>query len=217
MKLRLFAWTFSIIVCALSLTAWGQMNSWQLAGLSTYQIFPLFGLLAYSLMIGHYVVAAVRQALGIDKTVVQRYFEATSWAVLVLICLHPGLLIWQLWRDGAGLPPGSYGQYVGSALKWVAVLGTVSLLIFFAYELRRWFGKRPWWRFVGYASDLAMLAIFYHGLRLGSTLQSGWFYYVWLLYGAFLGSALVYMHTVHPRRPSQRQAHAHAHPHGRHH
>jgi hypothetical protein len=76
----------------------------------------------------------------------------------------------------------------------VVLLGMASLLVFLAYELRRWFGKRPWWRFVGYASDAAMLTVFYHGLRLGSTLQSGWFNYVWLLYGATLVGSLMYTH-----------------------
>lgn len=117
--------------------------------------------------------------------------------VLVAILLHPGLLIWQLWRDGFGLPPGSYlRNYVAPNMAWVALLGTISLLVFLSYELRRIFATKRWWRFVQYASDIAMLAVFYHGLRLGSNLQRGWFKWLWLAYGLTLALALIYIYTT---------------------
>src|SRR5437588_344845 len=81
----------------------------------------------------------IRQLLGLDFTVLKRYFALTSYAVLVLICLHPGLLVYQRFRDGFGLPPGSVGSYVGPRLGWLTLLGLVSLLVFLAYELHRWY------------------------------------------------------------------------------
>ena len=41
------------------------------------------------------------------------------------------------------------------------------------------------------ASDVAMLAIVYHGFRLGSDLQSGWFVYVWWFYAGLLSLVLL--------------------------
>ena len=58
-------------------------------------------------MWAHYIVSATRQQLGIDKRVLHTYIEVTGWLVLILIILHPGLLEWQLFHDGLGLPPGS--------------------------------------------------------------------------------------------------------------
>jgi hypothetical protein len=128
--------------------------------------------------------------------VLASYFRITGYIVLVLICLHPGLLIYQRFRDGFGLPPHSYESYVAPGLGWVTLLGTTSLLVFLAFELRRFYGKRPWWRFVADASDVAMLAILYHGLRLGSQLQHGWYRGVWLFYAVMLIAALVYKYAT---------------------
>lgn len=184
------AWATSAAVCLIAIITWGRDYGWHLLPINLYVIFPLFGLLAYSLMWSHYIAGAMRELLGLDKQVLKRYFESTSLAVLVLICLHPGLLIYQRFRDGYGLPPHSYETYVAHGLGWVTLLGTASWLVFIAYEFRRVFGKRPWWHYVEWAGDAAMLAIFYHALRLGQQLMNGWFRYVWWFYGLTLIAVL---------------------------
>jgi hypothetical protein len=182
--LQVFAWSLSFLVSFIAIFAWGTDFGWHIP-FNAYIIFPLLGLLAYSLMWSHYVAAAFRQILNIDRLVLKFYFEFTSFLVLVLICLHPGLLILQRYRDGFGLPPGSYESYVAPGLGWITLLGTASLLVFLAYELRRVFGKRAWWKHMQTASDIAMLAIFYHGLKLGHQIH-GWFRAVWWFYGIAL-------------------------------
>ena len=192
-KLQLGAWGLSLITCAVAFIAWGQGNRWHFDDLSSYNLFPLFGLLAFSLMWSHYIIAAVRQYTGIEKKYIQSYFSATAWAVLAFILLHPGLLIWQLWRDGFGLPPGSYlRNYVAPNAAWAALLGSVSLFIFLAYELHRKFKQKPWWKYVQYLSDIAMFFIFFHALRLGRQLRPDWFRMVWWVYGVSLAAALLY-------------------------
>ncbi len=192
-KIQVFAWSLSATVAILAIIAWGGDINWKIFDVSTYQLFPVFGLLAFSLMWAHYMASAARQHLNVDREVLKQCFEVTSWLVLVLIFLHPGLLTYQLWRDGLGLPPGSVTKnYVAPGLGWVVVLAEVSLLIFLAYELRRWFDKKSWWKYVQYSSDAAMLAIFYHGLRLGGQLQGGWFRYLWFFYGITLFIVLIY-------------------------
>lgn len=189
-------WGLVGLVSLISIFVWGQGLRWQLSGLTVYQLFPVLGLLAFGLMWGHYIVAAVRQLSGLDKQITHSYFTSTSLAVLALILLHPGLLIIQLWRDGFGLPPGSYlTNYVAQGLEWAALLGSLSLLVFLFYELYRWHGQKDWWRFVQYASDVAIVAILVHGFRLGSHLQTGWFRAVWLFYGMTLLAALVTIYT----------------------
>lgn len=190
----LFAWLLSVAVTFIAIFAWGQGLNWQFSNINSYTLFPLFGLLAFSLMWAHYIVAAGKKFHGLDKNLTNQYFEITSLVVLGAIILHPTILIWQLWRDGMGLPPGSVYAYVGPALKLAVTLGVLSWLIFMAYEFRRKFRKKSWWKYVQYSSDVAMFLIFVHSLSLGSNLQSGWFRYLWLAYGITYGVVLIYLY-----------------------
>jgi hypothetical protein len=81
-------------------------------------------------------------------------------------------------------------------MAWIAALGTVSLGVFLAYELRPWFQDRSWWPWVTRAGNVAMLAIVYHGLRLGSQTQTGWYHYVWLFYAVTLVASLSYNYYI---------------------
>jgi hypothetical protein len=196
------AWLLTTIVVILAVLAWGTDVHWQLAGLSTYLWFPIFGLSAFSIMWSQYVISAVQRWLRLDRRQFQAYYEATGWLVFGAIILHPGLLVWRLWADGFGLPPGSYlNHFVAPQLGWVALLGTVSLLIFLAYELRYWLDRKRWWVLVSWANELAMVAIFYHALRLGNELQLGWFRGVWFFYGVSLLAALASRHVGRFRQP----------------
>lgn len=193
-SLRVIAWSLSSVVSVIAFIAWAQRFAWHFSLLSTYRLFPLFGLLAFSLMWSHYVAAALRQYAGAAKETLESYFEITGLVVLACILLHPILLIWQLWRDGFGLPPGSYKFYVSSSLEWVVLLGTASWLVFIAYEFRRKYAVRSWWRYLQYASDAAMLTIFYHGFRLGVETHRQWFRPVWIFYGVTLAGVLIYQY-----------------------
>jgi hypothetical protein len=194
--LQVTSWSISLGATFLAFFGWGELYGWKLGSLTAYQYFPLFGLLAFSIMWSHYISAALRIMNSSEKTVLKRYFEYTSLAVLIFLLLHPGLLVWQLWRDGAGLPPASAVNYVEPALKISVISGIIAWIVFLAYEFHRKYGDRQWWRFVGYASDVSMLIIFVHGLRLGSHLQEGWFKNVWYLYGVTLLATLFYLHYM---------------------
>lgn len=192
--LQLVAWGVSLGAVTLAVFAWGMSYDWKISSLSTYELFPVFGLVAFSLMWGHYVAAAVRMHLGLDKSVLRTYFEVTSLAVLAAILLHPGLLAWQLWRDGLGLPPGSELNYAGPRMKTTILLGMIALVVFLAYEFRRAYDQKPWWKYVQYASDGAILLIVIHSLRLGTHLQTGWFKSVWYFYATTLAISIVYIY-----------------------
>ena len=202
--LQIFAWSLSLLAVLLAFMAWGSSLHWRIDRINSYNLFPFFGLVAFSLMWCHYIVSVVRQYLGIEKNHLHTYIEVTSFVVLVAIFAHPGLLEWQLWRDGFGLPPGNVLQhYVAPSLRVSAVLGMVSLLVFLAYELRRWYSDRSWWKYINYATDIAMLLIFLHGFKLGRTLQAGWLRGVWLFYGATLILALTYIYYIKIAKPTK--------------
>lgn len=191
-SLKIGAWALVTAVSVAAIVAWGQDYNWKFLPINSYQLFPLLGLLAFSIMWSHYVSGTIRELVGASPKALATYFRYSGYAVLTLISLHPGLLIYQRFRDGAGLPPGSYESYVAPGLAWVTVLGTASLLVFLAFEFRRFFSDRSWWHFIPEAGDFAMLAIFYHGLRLGGQLQGeGWYQTVWLFYGIVLAAIVV--------------------------
>jgi hypothetical protein len=198
-------WLASAVTVALAVYVWAHPLAGQWSHLSTYAIFPVLGLVAFSLMWVHYLVGAARFGFGLDKAPFQTYFDVTGAVVLGAILLHPGLLIWQLWRDGQGLPPGSYKHYVGASLVWAVLLGSICLGVFLLFELRRWFGQAKWWWVVNVATDLAMLGIFLHALTLGQSLKTGWYRQLWLFYGVTLVMCLGVIYYQKYERFQQRK------------
>jgi hypothetical protein len=169
--------------------------------MSPYQLFPLFGLLAFSIMWSQYMVEAIKNFRG-QPDALPQYFHVTGWLVLIAILLHPGILIAARFQDGYGLPPGSYTSFVAPMQEWLVLLGSVSLFVFLVFELKRWFSQRRWWRFVQIANDVAIVAIFYHGLRLGQNLQASWYQGIWYVYGILLLAALVYKYIGEQSKPT---------------
>lgn len=186
-------WFIAALAVVLVLAAWLGGPRGGFENLSAYSLFPLLGLVAFSLMWSHYMVGALRLATGVKKSVTKSFREITGWIVLAAILLHPSLLVYSLWRDGFGLPPDSYlNHYVAPSLKWAAMLGVFALLMFLAFELHHWFEDRKWWQWVERLSDVAMIFIIIHGLNLGVELQSGWFRVLWLFFAVTYFVALGY-------------------------
>ena len=185
------AWTLALAVTMAGFVAWAQHHSWQLIGISNYQLFPLFGILAFSLMWCHYMIGGIKAGFNIqDAKVDKRYFEVTAGIVLLALFIHPSLLIWQLFRDGFGLPPGSYtNHYVAPGLAWAVLLGSVSWLAFMSFELRRFYGNKKWWKYVLYANDVAIWLVYIHSLLLGADVAAPWLHQVWIFYGLALAAA----------------------------
>ncbi|MCA9346217.1 hypothetical protein KC960_01880 [Candidatus Saccharibacteria bacterium] len=186
------AWLLSLVVSAIAITVWVQCFNGEIT-LNNYSLFPLFGLLAFSLMWVHYIVGALRRYFAVDKKHLKIYYKVTSVTVLLAILLHPGLFIYQLWRNGYGLPPESYKYYVASSAVWAVMLGTIALWIFLAFETKRVFGKKQWWKLVECAQILAMVLIYIHALQLGGEIQTGWYKVVWVFYGLSFLAASTYI------------------------
>lgn len=192
-KKTLFITAYILLALGISMVTffWLQSNNFQITGLSAYEVFPLLGLLAFITMWTQYMLEAFMNATDTTHKI-DTFFAYTSLFVLFCILMHPTILIAKLYADGAGYPPGSYAQYVGENMVWVVGLGTLSLLIFIAFEFRKFFIKHGVWKYVVLLNDVAILAIFYHALRLGSTIQGSVFTTIWYLLGVLLVSALLY-------------------------
>jgi hypothetical protein len=181
LSLEHILWGLYALVSGLSIYVWGEQLSWSFSNLNSYNIFPLFGLMAFSFMWVHYVSGYIRDKWFPGEST-KKSFTITSYLVLALIILHPLLLIFQLNADGFGLPPESYKNFVGeSNVIWV-LLGTLGLAGLLSFELKHWFGKKNCWKYIGIVNDVAVLFIAAHSLQLGRHLQSGWFVYIWYFY-----------------------------------
>lgn len=190
--LKMCSWALGILVLLLALAVWvGQR--FNKGSVTAYDLFPLLGLGAFSLMWTHYVLGSLRRRLGVSSGENKMYSHVSGWVVLALILLHPGILIYQLYKDGFGLPPKSYlTVYAETSMKVAIGIGTISLIIFLAFELKKKFAKKSWWRFIEYAQVVAMGLIFMHGLSLGRELGVLWYKLVWIFYGISLISAVVF-------------------------
>ena len=184
-----FAWGLSLLVAILAVTAWHQSLLVPLDKLGIYDVFPLFGILAFSVMWSHYMVSALRAKLNFDREKLNTYYGVTVAVVLGAILLHPGLLVWQFWQDGGGW---LVFNYVAPDLRLYVIIAEVAWLAFIAYELHRWYSDRSWWHWVERASDVAMLTILVHGYKMGQDILPGWFIALWYFFGATLIGAIVY-------------------------
>ena len=190
--LQLLSWTLGIGVIAVAISAWSEVR---LTGrpLTAYDFFPPLGLSAFGLMWTHYTTGALRRIFNVPPATLKVYFTVTSWIVLVLILLHPGIFVTKLWLDGFGLPPISYlTVYQDTLMRIALLLGTLSLLTFLAFEFRRKYREKSWWKYVEYANIAAMFAILYHGFTLGQELSLSWLRWIWLFYTVTLAGAVIY-------------------------
>lgn len=187
------AWSMAAAVSVIAIVAWGQNRNWQLDSLTSYQLFPLFGLLAFSLMWCHFIMGGIKAGFNIqDAKVDKNYFQVTAGVVLVALLIHPSLLIWQLFADGFGLPPKSYVEnYIAPGMAWAVFIASISWLVFMAFEFRRYFSKKTWWKYVLYANAVAIWAVYIHSLKVGADVSSGWLHSVWIFYGVALAAAFI--------------------------
>ncbi len=191
-KLQLFSWALGVMVVVLAVFAWVQVRLTGRA-LTAYDFFPVLGLSAFGLMWTHYITGSARRLSGAPAGTLKRYFAVTRAIVFVLILLHPGIFLVKLWLDGFGLPPSSYLQvYTDLGARVALLLGSTSLLVFLAFELRRKFRHATWWKYVEHANIAAMFAILYHGLTLGAELGLPWFKAVWAMYAVTFVAAVMY-------------------------
>lgn len=168
-----------------------------------YELFPLLGLMAWGLMWTHYVSGSLKRYLGLagDEAVLRTYTRVTGIIVLALILLHPALLYSGLFEDGLGLPPFSaLAAYTTSGTRAALVLAWLSLPIFLAFEFKRRYGSRSWWRSIEYANMAAMLLIFFHAFLIGGELVSGWFRLAWIGFGWLLVMSFVYNYWYDKQR-----------------
>lgn len=183
---------FAVVVTVPSL-AWLQTYNWQLV-LTVPAIFPLLGVLAWSIMWTHYAYNWMRLHYHETYSANALYDKVSTWLVLGLILLHPGLLGWQQYRLFGVLPPDSFYSGVAENLEPFVAIGAFALTLFLVYEivhrLRQKQSIQKIWGWISLSQLLAMVLIFIHGLQVGQIVLSGWMIGWWIVLGVLLLPAL---------------------------
>lgn len=182
-------WALVAITTTIAFVGWAESRSWQFNKLTAISLSPLLGLWAWSIMWTHYAYGGLR-LVNENLRKNRAHTQVTMYIVLVLILLHPGLLAYSQWDLKGTLPPESLYSYVAPSLKIYVLLGSISLLMFLAYDILVRLKQHPLiarnWKWVSLSQAVAMTLIFAHSLKLGQNLQGGWMQFYWIVLGALL-------------------------------
>ena len=193
-----------MLVIALAFVVW-----WPSTGnLTTYSLFPIFGLVAFTLMWTHYIAGALRTYFKLPESVLRLHFQITGYLVLFCILAHPLLLETQLYLDGLGLPYQSIPTvYTATTERLAIIAGIMALVCFLLFELYRFFKNRSWWKYIEWANIAAMGLILWHGFTLGGELRQPWFQIIWAGYSVTFIAAITYSGYSKRRNNHGREEH----------
>jgi hypothetical protein len=159
---------------------------------SPAEIFPVFGLIAFSTMWLHVVGGALKSPL-------EKYFDFekfvhwSSYIVLLSLILHPLLFFIAIGFRNLGF----LWSFSASKLIWLAIAGWLLLI---TYDLGKIFKKRQFfirhWETIKIISTIGFFLIFFHSLGLGSDLQTSPLRILWIFYGVSAAIAAVYTYVV---------------------
>jgi len=158
-------------------------------------IFPIFGLIAFTLLWLHSISGAFEEYLRerFGNVRFDAFVRWTAMIILVSIILHPLLLLVLI---DFNLPILFSGDSTG------IYLGIIGLALLLTYDIgkalkRYQFFSRNW-RGILIISNIGFILTFFHSLKLGSDLQSGGAKILWIFYGVTAIPAIIYTYAVKP-------------------
>lgn len=186
-KYSIIAFSWLVVIYPLFVAI--QNRTWGWDDTLIANIFPLFGLAAFSLLWLHIVGPAVEP--GIERHVnFRRFLDRTSSFILVFMLLHPTLLLWIIKFDIAVLLGG--GPYIQ--------LGLIGLVMLLTFDIGDALRKRNFvqkhWEKILLVSTIGFILIFFHSLNLGHDLQEGPLRVVWIFFGITSILAAIYNYGV---------------------
>lgn len=154
-------------------------------------LFPLFGLTAFSLLWLHAISGVfepwLRKYIDFD-----RFVQVTSILIFFCIVLHPLLLL--IDADFNFGPIFLYGKlYI-----WLAIIGWLLLI---TYDMGKLLKKRydffvRNWNNILAISTIGFLLTFFHSLGIGGNLQSGPLRTLWIFYGVTAIIAIIWTYGI---------------------
>lgn len=159
--------------------------SWQDSSL-LIGIFPIFGLLAFTLLWLHSISGVFEEWLR-EKFDFDAFVHWSAWVILVSIILHPLLLL--ILVDFQFL-----AIFEGHVLE--IGLGLAGLILLLTYDVGKSLKKYEFfsrnWTKILVVSNLGFILTFFHSLMIGSDLQTGFMRYLWIFYGVTAMASIVY-------------------------
>ncbi len=161
-------------------------------GILPVNLFPAFGLVAFSIMWLHIVGGALR--VWLEKYFnFERFVDISSIAVLLFIILHPLSLLIAVGIRNFGL----IFEYNNPKYIWLAI---IAWFILVGYDVLKRFRKHAFfarhWDTVKLISTIGFFFVFFHSFGIGTDLQSGVLRYVWIFYGISAAVAAIYTYGV---------------------
>lgn len=183
--------TFSILAVLIPLWISVKDVNWSWGGSLPFSLFPIFGILAFSLLWLHVAGAAIED--WVKKYVDFEWFiENTSLPILILMLSHPLFLLIGAQFDIRGI----FASYPSTYL-WIGIFGLILLL---TYDIGRAFKKHDFfvrnWDRILFISTIGFVLIFFHSINLGHDLESGILRIIWFFYGITGILSAVYVYLV---------------------
>ena len=165
--------------------------SWDAALLPN--IFPIFGLLAATLLWLHAISGAFEEWLR-ERFDFDAFVHWTALAILVSIILHP-LLFLILIDFNLGV--------IFSSIP--LILGMIAFLLLITYDIGKALKRHSFfvrhWRKILIISNIGFLLTFIHALEVGSDLQEGFMRGLWIFYGITALLAIIYTYGIKKKSP----------------
>lgn len=165
--------------------------SWAFDATLLLNLFPLFGLAAFSLLWLHAISGVfepwLRKNFNFD-----RFVHATATLILVCIIAHPLLLLISL-----NFSFGKIFLFGDADDIWLAIIGWALLI---TYDVGKALKKHNFfvrnWNKILLISTIGFLLTFFHSIGIGSDLQSGLLRTIWIFYGVTAILATIYTYGV---------------------
>jgi len=186
---------YSIIIFAYTavlypLWVWFQNSNLTWNTISSITLFPVFGLVAFSLLWLHSISGVfepwLRKHFNFD-----RFVHYTSLIILISIVLHPLLLLFYFSFNFKSIFIYGY-KYI-----WLGIIGWLLLITYDIGKLlkRHDFFSRNWNNIL-IISTVGFILTFFHSLYLGHDLQLGPLRTLWIFYGATGIFATIYTYGI---------------------
>ncbi len=166
-----------VVVLLLPLYFWGDSFAWDFSIISGHVLFPLLGMLAFSLMWLQVVVSTFPKAFNIN---LDRFWAVSGLWVLILFVAHPVVAVF------ANKSTNIF-SFVADAQQVYIWLAVIAFIVFVLFEIVMRLGKKPFAArarpYIEKASYVGVILIWVHSLNIGSHTGFGFLNYVWWFYG----------------------------------
>ena len=153
-------------------------------------IFPIFGLLAFTLLWLHAMSGVFEEWLR-ERFDFDFFVHWTSIVILFSIILHPLFLLIIAKFDILGIynanPKAMLLAFIGLPLLLTYDIGKL-------LKTKKFFPAR--WNAILMISTIGFILIFFHSLQIGSDLQSGFLRKLWIFYGVTAILATIYTYGI---------------------